>query len=65
VLVLQAAPWAEVSVAGAPLGETPREVRLGAGTYAVRAVHPELGAREERVTVRAGERALWTAVFKE
>jgi hypothetical protein len=65
VLVLQAAPWAVVSVAGTLLGETPREVRLSAGTYEVRAVHPELGSREGRIAVHAGERTLWTATFDE
>jgi serine/threonine-protein kinase len=63
VLVLQASPWAVVSVGGEELGETPREVRIGAGSYAVRAVHPELGVREARVTVGAGERTLWNAAF--
>jgi hypothetical protein len=65
VLVLQATPWALVSVAGTALGETPREVRLAAGSYEVRAAHPDLGTRDERVTVRAGERTLWSATFKE
>ncbi len=63
VLVLQALPWAEVSVDGQVLGETPREVRLPAGPHAIRAVHPELGVREERVTVGAGERRLWAVRF--
>jgi hypothetical protein len=65
VLVLQASPWAAVSIAGEALGESPREVRIRAGTYGVRAAHPELGVREDRVEVRAGERTLWTATFKE
>lgn len=64
VLVVQASPWAQVSLAGAPLGETPREVRLAAGAYTVVAVHPELGRREDRVVVRPGERTLWTARFE-
>jgi len=65
VLVLLAIPWAEVSVAGVPLGETPRELRLAAGTYPVRAVHPDLGAQETTVTIGPGERTLWTARFPE
>jgi hypothetical protein len=65
VLVLQAAPWAMVSVAGVSLGETPREVRLAAGSYELRGVHPELGVRVERVAVRAGERTLWSISFGE
>ncbi len=60
VLVLEATPWAEVTLDGRPLGETPREVRLQAGTHVVRAVHPEFGVREERVSVRPGERKMWT-----
>ncbi len=64
VLVLVATPWAELELEGIPLGETPREVRLRAGTYAVRAVHPELGKREDRVVVAAGERKLWAARYE-
>jgi serine/threonine protein kinase len=63
VLVLEASPWAEMSLDGTPLGETPREVRIGAGTYVIRAVHPELGEKRDRVTVRPGERKLWAASF--
>lgn len=61
VLVLQANPWAEVSVEDTVLGETPRELRIAAGTYTVRAVHPELGSREDTVTIHPGERIQWTA----
>ncbi|OFX20896.1 MAG: hypothetical protein A2V77_24625 [Anaeromyxobacter sp. RBG_16_69_14] len=63
VLVLQATPWAEMTLDGKSLGETPREVRLQAGTYVVRAVHPEFGTREERVSVHAGERKMWMGSF--
>ncbi|MBI5069322.1 MAG: serine/threonine protein kinase [Deltaproteobacteria bacterium] len=63
LLVLDALPWAEVSVDGEPLGETPREVRLAAGRHAVRAIHPEYGAREVWIQVEAGERRVWTAAF--
>ncbi len=64
VLVLVATPWADVAVGGVGLGETPREVRVPAGRYTVRAVHPELGVREDRVVVGAGERKLWAARFE-
>ncbi len=64
VLVLVATPWADMEVDGIPLGETPREVRLRAGTYSVRAVHPDLGTREDRVVVGAGERKLWAARYE-
>ncbi len=61
LLAVEASPWAEVSIDGERLGETPREVQLTAGVHLVRAVHPELGVREERVTVRAGRRTVWVA----
>jgi hypothetical protein len=64
VLVVVATPWANVEVDGVALGETPREVRLRAGTHGVRAVHPDLGIREERVVVGAGERRLWAARYE-
>jgi serine/threonine protein kinase len=63
VLVLVATPWANVEVDGVALGETPREVRLPAGNYGVRAMHPDLGIREGRVVVAPGERKLWAARY--
>jgi len=61
LLAIEASPWAEVSVDGEKLGETPREVQLAAGVHLVRAVHPELGVREERIAVGAGRRTVWVA----
>ena len=61
LLAIEASPWAEVSVDGEKLGETPREVQLTAGLHQVRAVHPQLGVRESRITVRAGQRTVWVA----
>ena len=61
LLAIEASPWAEVSIDGEKLGETPREVQLAAGMHLVRAVHPQLGVREARVTVRAGHRTVWVA----
>ena len=61
--MLVADPWAEVTIDGAPIGETPREVRVTAGTYQLRAVHPELGQRTAEVAVAPGERRLWSASF--
>jgi len=63
VLAVVAVPWALVTIDGQEVGETPREVRLGAGSYRIRAKHPELGMREETVKVAAGQRKLWTATF--
>jgi len=65
VLSIEATPWAEVSIDGQLLGETPREVLLTAGTHEIIAVHPTLGARQAKVTVVAGERKFWTATFGE
>lgn len=65
ILILQATPWAVVAIGEEPLGETPREVRIAAGVHRVRATHPDLGTREDRVVVTAGERTLWTARFGE
>ncbi len=63
VLMVLATPWAEVAIDGRSIGETPREVRLGGGTYRVRATHPALGTRERVVTIRAGKRQMWSPTF--
>jgi len=63
VLSVIATPWAEVWVDGVKIGETPREMLLGAGTYRVRATHPSLGTREAEVVVPAGKRKVWNATF--
>ncbi|OFX19578.1 MAG: hypothetical protein A2V77_10440 [Anaeromyxobacter sp. RBG_16_69_14] len=63
VLSVLADPFGDVSIDGRPYGESPREFRLPAGTYLVRVTHPNAGTREARLTVRAGERARWTADF--
>jgi len=63
LLALEASPWAHVAVDGQELGESPREVQLGAGPHRVRAVHPEYGTREAHVTVKAGHRTVWVAAF--
>jgi hypothetical protein len=63
VLTVEADPFGDVFVNGRPYGETPRECRVNAGTYAIRTVHPSYGTREARIEVRAGERARWTADY--
>jgi hypothetical protein len=63
VLTVDATPWAIVTIDGREIGETPREVRLGAGAYRVRAAHPELGTRQETVTITAGKRQTWRPTF--
>jgi hypothetical protein len=56
VLSVDAVPWAELSLDGKALGTTPREMRLGAGSYVLTATNPTLGSKDERVTVVAGKR---------
>ncbi len=63
VLAVVATPWAEVFIDGRSIGETPREVRLGAGSYRVKATHPALGTREQSVTIKPGKRQVWNPTF--
>ena len=52
---LNALPWADVTVDGRALGETPlANVPLPLGTHRVMFRHPELGEQIESLTVRAG-----------
>ena len=64
ILSLNAAPWAQVYVGGERLGDTPLELRIPAGRYAVRLVHPTMGAARRTVEVRPGQRALWTPALR-
>ncbi|HEY6006434.1 MAG TPA: PEGA domain-containing protein, partial [Anaeromyxobacter sp.] len=63
VLAVVATPWAEVQIDGRDIGETPREVRLGAGSYRIKATHPALGMREYVVTIKPGRREVWKPTF--
>ena len=63
ILVILATPWANVSIDGHPVGETPREIRIGEGTYLLRATHPQLGTTRKTVTVVAGKRQMWKALL--
>jgi hypothetical protein len=63
VISIVADPFGAMLVGGAPHGDTPGECRVAAGTYAIRVVHPALGARKARVKVGAGERVRWAADF--
>jgi serine/threonine-protein kinase len=63
VLAVVATPWAEVQIDGREIGETPREILLGAGSYRLRATHPALGTREQTVTIRPGKRVVWAPTF--
>jgi hypothetical protein len=64
VLSIDATPWALVWLDGKDLGETPIELRLGAGTYRLRATHPELGGGDQSVTIAAGKRRSIAVKFK-
>jgi serine/threonine protein kinase len=55
ILVIEASPWALVSIEGRPFVETPVEARVSAGTYSVRATYNQKTIRESMV-VAAGER---------
>jgi Protein kinase domain len=59
ILAVNASPWASVFIDGARAGDTPREWRLPAGRYRIRAAHPARGGAEAELEVRAGERRLW------
>ena len=51
---INAQPWAEVSIDGRPVGETPlANLSVGVGEHDVVFRHPELGERRQRITVRA------------
>lgn len=56
ILFVNTVPWAEVAVDGQVAGDTPREMRLRAGSHRLRLSHPTLGAVDQTVLVRAGER---------
>jgi serine/threonine-protein kinase len=61
ILAVNATPYATVFVDGERAGDTPRELRLGAGKHRLRAVHPTLGSREAEVAVEPGKRVEWRA----
>ncbi len=61
VLAVIATPWAIVEIDGREVGETPREIRLGAGSYRLKTSHPTLGTREDTVRVAAGKRVVFNA----
>ncbi|HYD41594.1 MAG TPA: protein kinase [Anaeromyxobacter sp.] len=63
LLVVNASPWGQAVVDGKEVGETPKELRVGAGRYRVKVVHPTLGAREGQVVVEPGKRRVFLADF--
>jgi hypothetical protein len=61
---VNAVPWADVSIDGASVGQTPlANVTLPLGTHTVVFRNPDLGERRQTVTVRAGEPARISEVF--
>ncbi len=64
VVRVHVVPWAVVKVDGVTVGETPRELRLRAGTHRVRVEHPALGAADLELVVEPGSRQLWRPALK-
>jgi serine/threonine protein kinase len=60
VLSVQVEPYGDVLLDGRSYGEAPREFRLPSGSFVVVATHPQLGRRQERIEVRAGQRVTRT-----
>jgi hypothetical protein len=61
---LNAAPWAEVWIDGAKVGETPiGNLPISIGTHEVVFRHPDLGERRQTVTVTLKEVARYSADF--
>ncbi len=55
-LTLNAEPWAEVTLDRKPIGKTPiLGLEVPEGRHHVLFLHPQLGSREEWITVRGGE----------
>jgi len=56
ILSIEVTPWADVSIDGKPIGDTPKEVRITAGRHKIRLSHPDFPPIDEMVTVAAGKR---------
>ena len=63
VLVVQVEQYGDVTLDDRPYGEAPREFRLPGGTYRVLVTNGKLGTRKTTLTVRPGERRVWTVDF--
>jgi hypothetical protein len=62
---VNAQPWAEVSIDGRPVGETPlANLSVPVGEHDVVFRHPELGERRQRITVRADAPTRVSASFE-
>jgi serine/threonine-protein kinase len=60
VVTVLGMPGARIMVDGRQAGQSPRELRLPAGTHRIQVTHPTAGNAEETLEVVAGERKLWT-----
>jgi serine/threonine-protein kinase len=60
LVFVNATPWAELSVNGRPVGDTPRTVQLPAGKYRFQVRHPKFGTVDSVIEVRAGVQRSWT-----
>ena len=65
ILTVVAEKGTSLSVDGLRVGWAPREIRISAGSYRVRAAHPEYGVVEVVQRVVAGERLRWEVAFHE
>jgi hypothetical protein len=54
-LTVAVKPWADVTVDGSPVGQTPLALPLSAGPHSVLLVHPDYRPYPRRILVRAGE----------
>jgi hypothetical protein len=63
---LNATPWAEVTIDGAPVGQTPiANYSLPIGTHEVVFRHPQLGVRRQTVVVKFGATVRVTEAFQQ
>jgi len=63
VLAVTASPWGVLTVDGKEIGETPRELRVGAGSYRIALSHPTFGVRASAVVVQPGKRVVLNVNF--
>ena len=63
---LNATPWADVTIDGAVVGQTPiANYALPIGTHVVVFRHPQLGVRSQTVVVKAGATLRVTEAFQQ
>lgn len=61
---VNATPWAEVTIDGAPAGETPlASLSLPIGSHEIEFRHPQLGVRKQTVILKVGAHVRVTQAF--